>query len=295
MNLSEVNHPCIICGSVSRKNVFHEDHFLMKCLNCGLVCTKIIPSEEVLKKFYDEYPSYVELSDVTLQRYNEILDMLEKYRKTNNLLESGCGYGFFLEEAKKRNWNVFGTEKSAKALNECRKKNIPVSEHIEQIIPSGEKFDAVVSLEVIEHLTNPSKEIATYTEILRPGGVAYFTTPNFDSLSRLVLKDKWNVIIYPEHLYYFTGKTISTLLSKKGFKKVSIQAPGFSPARLIYAIRAGRNGKDSVSQYDYNSVDRQFRDSIDKTIILKIIKNMINSILSFFKAGDTLKVLFQKK
>ena len=176
---------CFLCEESSFKDLFGKDHFLRKCKNCGMVSSYIIPSEIELKEFYDEYPSYEKLSPLTEQRYNEILDKLEPFRKTNNLFESGCGFGFFLEEAKKRKWNVYGSELSEQAIIACERKGLPVFQDMQKItgIANG-PFDAIISLEVIEHLTDPGLDVESYSQFLRPGGAVYITTPNFNSFSR---------------------------------------------------------------------------------------------------------------
>ena len=286
---------CPLCGSNALKNLYGQNHFLVKCRNCSLTFSGIKPSDAELKKYYYDYPSYEALPALTLRRYNEILDKLEAYRKTNNLLETGCGYGFFLEEAKKRNWNVCGTELSVKAIENCRKRDIFVAETLEEVAEHAkDKFDVIVSLEVIEHLSNPTKEVAVYSQIIREGGAVYFTTPNFNSFSRRLLKDKWNVIIYPEHLFYFTPRTINRLMEENAFKLETIQTSGFSPARLIFTMRSRNTTDPEILNYDYNEKDRQVRDSIEKNLLLRAAKSTINFFLSLFDAGDTLKTLYSR-
>ena len=79
------------------------------------------------------------------------------------------------------------------------------------------KFDIITSFEVVEHINNPKEEINNYNQILRKGGLFYCTTPNFNSLSRRILKAKWNTICYPEHLSYYTIKTLTKLLKDTNF------------------------------------------------------------------------------
>ena len=95
---------CIICKSENLKLLEeYESSHLCKCLSCGFVFSKKIPTEKELKNHYGGYSRNI-LSPITIKRYNEILDEFEQIGKTNKLLDVGCGIGYFLEEAKKRGW-----------------------------------------------------------------------------------------------------------------------------------------------------------------------------------------------
>jgi len=48
--------------------------------------------------------------------------------------------------------------------------------------------------------------------------VAYITFPNFDSLASREYKDKWEFKSFPNHLFYFTRRSIEALLEKVGLK-----------------------------------------------------------------------------
>jgi SAM-dependent methyltransferase len=59
------------------------------------------------------------VSPLTIDSYNKLLDGMEKYRKLNTLIDVGCGKGWFLLEARKRGWDVYGTEFSDEAIRIC--------------------------------------------------------------------------------------------------------------------------------------------------------------------------------
>ena len=80
-------------------------------------------------------------------------------------------------------------------------------------------FDVIVSSETIEHINNPRQEISNIHQLLRKGGLLYVTTPNFNSYVRRFTKAQYDIIKYPEHLSYYTKKTLNKLLKQTGFKK----------------------------------------------------------------------------
>jgi 2-polyprenyl-3-methyl-5-hydroxy-6-metoxy-1,4-benzoquinol methylase len=279
---------CLLCGS---ENVFalpgYERHQLVKCPSCEFIFCRPIPSIDELKTHYESYPRANSISEITIKRYNELLDSFEKYRKTNNMLDVGCGDGYFLEEAAKRGWRVFGTEFTDEAIAVCTKKTIHMTKGAIQAesYESG-FFDVVTSFEVIEHINNPVEETRIYKTILRSGGLLYITTPNFNSISRLMLGPRWNVIEYPEHLCYYTRSTLKRLLMQVGFEPKEAHTTGVSISRF----RRSTNGDASIG----NRADEAMREKAENNMVYLLLKRSINFLLDLSGKGDSLKATFVK-
>lgn len=278
---------CLICNSDKIDNVRgYEFAFLAKCQTCNFVFCNRKPSQEELIKHYDGYRRNNSVSSIVIKRYNELLDKFEKFRLNNNILDIGCGDGYFLIEAKKRGWNVYGTEYTAEAFNICLKKNIIMHQgKLDMINYPNIYFDIVTLFEVIEHINNPVEEILTINSILRKGGVLYCTTPNFNSISRNILKQNWSIIEYPEHLSYYTNKSINYLLTKNGFSKINLRTTGVDLTK-----RHEYKSIELIERFDKNKLI----EDIDRNLILTNIKHIANKLLSFVGKGDTIKALYQK-
>ena len=151
-------------------------------------------------------------------------------------------------------------------------------------------FDVITSFEVIEHINNPGDELPIYRNILRQGGVLYFTTPNFNSIERYILKGNYSAIKYPEHLSYYTKKTIHSLFIKNGFNKNKLKATGFSLSRIKHSLKHQGNFKVSKT-YD----DEKIRQNFERSRFLKFSKQLINYILNLFSIGNSLKGLYVKE
>lgn len=289
MIMSTIHTHCLICnfqGTEILKG--YEKDYLVKCKSCGFVFCEKKPTEQELINHYNGYPRNSSISPITIKRYNELLDNFESYRKTNNIIDIGCGDGYFLEIAKQRGWNVYGTEFTDVAIQVCSEKEILMQKGV---LNSSNyrsiEFDVVTSFEVIEHINNPKTEVISIKEILRNGGLFYFTTPNFNSISRLILKEQWICIEYPEHLSYYTSKTINHLLISNGLVKLKIETTGIHINNIIKSF--GSNAGKSTGK-----IEEDLRVKTETKLLFKILKKIINTILNVFKRGDSMKGWYVK-
>lgn len=284
---------CLICSSdqLSELNGY-ENSYLVKCDNCDFVFTGKKPTEQDLIEHYNQYTRDDYLPPLTIKRYNELLDIMEKYRKTNNLLDIGSGMGYFLEQAKLRGWNVYGTEFTNEAISICTEKGLTMHKGVLDVNNyEPDFFDVITSFEVIEHINNPSSEMSSINTILRKGGLFYCTTPNFNSISRLYLKSKWNNIHYPEHLSYYAVSSLSDLLKKHHITPLKTLTTGISFTR----IKTSRLGHEKNEPISPNTIDEVLRNQLEKRVYYRILKNTLNSILTLFRLGDTIKIFAVKK
>ena len=284
---------CLICNSKKVKELpAYSDHFLIKCQDCSFVFVKKIPREQELFDFYEN--SYVRtnyFSSITIKRYNELLDLFEKYRKTNNLLDVGSGNGFFLEIAKARGWNVYGTELTNQAVKECENKGFQMKKgSLNEVDFKADQFDVITSFEVIEHINNPKEIVKEMHRILRTNGYIYITTPNFNSVLRYRLKSRYDVIEYPNHLCYYTKKTLRLLFMNAGFSVKKIKTTGISLTRVKTS-----KGKSNQAYVSETSDDEMIRHKIENSHFLSILKQAVNWGLNLFSLGDNLKGHFEKK
>ena len=282
---------CLLCGSSRlRTNWRYHEKELVKCRSCGFVFMSRIPTEEELRAYYIGY-SYEqphEVSPITIKRYHELLNRLEAYRTNSRLLDVGCGIGTFLEIARARGWQVFGTELSETAVQVCEAKGIQMSRTsgMGSLRPEhySEPFDVVTSFEVIEHLNKPQAEMTAIAKVVRKGGLFYCTTPNFNSLERILTREKYIDIVYPEHLSYYTPRTLNRLVTTHGFAKRKLQSTGLSLSR----IRASRSQQVTPSVMS-GAGDQDLRGRIERRAHLRLVRSMANRLLSALGIGATIK------
>ncbi|OFX17430.1 MAG: hypothetical protein A2033_07840 [Bacteroidetes bacterium GWA2_31_9] len=290
--MEELYHKkCLSCSNERYiKSFKYESYGLIKCDNCGLIFMKQIPTKKELDLFYNTY-SYVteqEVSPITIKRYHSLLDEFEKFKKTNRIFDVGCGQGFFLKEAIKRGWKVFGTEFSPAAIEICKNRGIEMK--IGKLNPSDFKpnsFDIITSFEVLEHINNPKEEMENIAKLLRFEGLFYCTTPNFNSLVTRYIKNKSYIISYPEHLIYFTKTTLNHLIINAGFKIYKFKSTGFSPTMLFRSSQ--------ILNQNSVIVDANLRTNIENNFFLYLVRNLVNKFLTLTNLGLTLKGYYIKK
>jgi len=290
----EKHTQCLLCGSLDIRPLkgYFVTQGLVKCHICTFVFMLNKPTIEELDAYYAQY-SYsneLEIPQATLESYNKLLDEFENFRKNNRLLDVGCGRGWFLQEARKRQWDVYGTEYSPKAIELCETNGLTIKEGglTENMFDAG-FFDVITSFEVLEHIYTPHTELQLIHGFLRPGGLFYCTTPNFNSLLRYYLKDSYDIIGYPEHLTYFTRKTLNKLAYKNNFKPYKFLSTGISFTRIKTSQKISQESITSS-----NSTDEKIRSQIHHRWYLKILKGLANFVLTLTNTGMTLKAYYTK-
>lgn len=284
---------CPLCESQETKVLSEfERAFLNKCTSCNFIFSEQIPTDQELEAYYaSDYELTEFFSPITAKRYEDILDDFEHLRKTNKLLDIGVGNAFFAEIAIKRGWNVYGTELTDETLKIARQKGVKMSKgKLEDLPLEAGSFDLVVCIEVIEHVPFPKAFVAKIHQLLRNGGKVYLSTPNFDSLLRRRLKGQYDVISYPNHLSYFTAKTLKSLFASQGFSKQSLVTSGISRTRL--KTSTGKSNQAFVSE---TSDDEILRHRIEKRWYLRALKYGVNGFLNLFRLGDSIKATFIKR
>jgi SAM-dependent methyltransferase len=134
------------------------------------------------------------------------------------ILDIGCAAGALLAELRGRGWDCTGVEICrAEAEYARRERKLDVrSLALEENRFPASRFDAVLASHLIEHLNSPAAFVSEVHRILAPGGFFLVTTPNIDGFQARIFRGRWRSAIF-DHLYLFSVRTLSGLLTQKGF------------------------------------------------------------------------------
>lgn len=78
-------------------------------------------------------------------------------------------------------------------------------------------FDSVMMHSYLEHEVKYRELLAGCFRCLKPGGHAFVRVPNFSSLNRRLSGKNWPGFRYPDHVNYFTPKTLQVAANEAGF------------------------------------------------------------------------------
>lgn len=192
-----------------------------KCKDCEL--TFVLQDEEypVTLKDYEDYidEEYIKEEKGRRRSNRIIIKRIGSFVKPGRMLEIGCANGFFLDEARKAGWEVTGVEPSRWARQYAKERlgMQAIYSTIEKADFGEESFDAVVMLDVIEHLESPKKILQAIKKNLKKNGILIVSTPDIESFLSILLGAKWWGI-NRHHLFYFSKKTLEHLFNHTGFK-----------------------------------------------------------------------------
>lgn len=220
---------CNLCGSTECRRSFSRNGWQIRiCAQCGLGRTDPRPTPQSLGKCYGEDywrrgfkgEQYTpkEIKHL-LYRYGRRARYLKRYKRGGHLLEIGTGFGFFLESARRRGFEVQGIEYSAWVAEKARSMfNLPIrNTSVADFDPGNFKYDLIVAWHVLEHLPNPLETMQRIRAWLKDDGILTVEVPNCGSVDAARLGDKWEGWTAPHHLWHFTPKTLQQMLEKAGF------------------------------------------------------------------------------
>lgn len=207
---------CPICKKSARFFCISRNHIIYKCSFCHFGFTENLKAQT--QSYYRDQ-SYIQeeklFRNIFLKRVKIIS---RKIKKPGMVLEVGCSTGLMLSLLKGFGWQVKGVEISKEAAEIAKERGIEIITQPFEKLDTKEKYDLIIFNHTLEHLENLDLVLKKVKSLLGPKGFLYIDLPNFDSLSAKILKGKWPLLLPDEHLWHFTQKAITILLSRFDFK-----------------------------------------------------------------------------
>lgn len=159
------------------------------------------------------------------ERYAAVVGFLPPSGRT--LLDLGCGPGTFLGNYASGYDEVVGVDLARPQIEYAKVTYRDPRVRFEATDAVGfkgkQQFDAIVSIEVIEHLPPAETQsfLRTIYDLLEPGGTVVLATPNFSSLWPLIewaVSKKGPVDYLTQHINRFTVARLAAELATAGFE-----------------------------------------------------------------------------
>ncbi len=178
-----------------------------------------------------------------------------------SLLEIGPGTGHTLAAAHRAGRSVTAVESSA-----VHRTFIKETWGIDAVypdfsaLPRDRLFDAVLAINVIEHVYDVTGFLSAITKVLAPNGVFFMSTANAESLEASLLRTWWAMCKPPDHVSLPSPKGIARAAHAVGLRAErvwSTETPFEFPISTVVAARdwtRARRGR-SIAAHDASSAE----------------------------------------
>ncbi len=200
-----------------------------------------------------------------LLRRERILSWLRELPGRGELLEVGCGSGAMVEDYRRLGYRCTAVETSPAAFEVARAVH---AEHSEVSVlsafpePAAERFDVLVSCEVLEHIEDDEAALRRWVGALKRGAHVLLSVPA--NPLQLGPSDEW-----AGHYRRYTRRTLRRLVEGAGLTPVRLESYGYpvmqltegvlnwrQARRLRQAARAAQEAESRQAATDRSGVER---------------------------------------
>jgi len=230
---------CFICGSrdLIRKSFSlpeykkNSSNYLLRniisCINCGYERNSdVINMDDAIKlqEHFDNQPLIIDNRQLRWPSRPYLIAKKINLLMPNkgSVLDIGCNLGLNLK-ALGPDWTKYGVELS-KPLANIASDFAPATIYdlpVEYLEIPDESFDLITAYAVIEHVYDPVDLVRRVYELLKPGGLAIIMTGDVESTLAKKMGRRWPLYISPDHISFFSARSLRKLLEEFGFRVVS--------------------------------------------------------------------------
>lgn len=283
---------CYLCKSSVSNFLLKNNYQLVKCDSCGLIFYDFNKNyAKFLEKQYSKgyftgesslksYTDYGKDKKNIFRNMKWYIDQIGRYKTQGKYLDVGCAYGYAMEAAAEKGFDVYGVDPSEHAVAQA-KKRFPKRAWVTFLSDmkfNNNFFDVISLFDVFEHLQDPKKDLKKLHDVLKKDGLLVIGTGDTGSLLPKLVGRKWTFFNPPQHIFYFNKPLIRKILSDAGFEVVKISTAG-KWLSLAYIFHLAETvGENKLAQF----------------ISPIIMKTPLSNLALYLKVYDNM-VVFAKK
>lgn len=240
---------------------------LLQCNRCRLV--QLSNEEYVQEDYYEDYLMSRTYSAFS-QKYQK--DMAKSFvkrfsLKNKNVMEVGCGDGFFASQLLKFGAKVLGVEPSSVACAFARKRGVKVIEaYVDDKLKLDGKFNAFTACQVFEHISDPAELMKNIKKFLLPDSYGLIEVP---SIVKAITDNRF-YDFFPDHVAYYSPTSLSYMCEMNGFDVIEIShTVNDEYLTAIIRYQPDKHGNEQATFSEYrSSYERFFKKLKGKKIVV---------------------------
>ena len=233
---------------------------IYQCQQCGLVQHNLKPVD-----YYKDVIRAIAYSE-EMGRFREkqLAEWIKRFNlKDKKILEIGSGQGEYVELLLRAGGKkVYGIEYSKESVEIAKKKGLNIQQgYLSKDYENSwaERFDAFATFNFMEHWPDISSSLLSLQNSLNESAVGLVEVPNFD----FMLKNGMYSEFTTDHIFYFTEKTLRTVLETHGFDVIEINSIWHD---YILSAQVKKRPALNISSFatKQNKIVRELRDFVNK-------------------------------
>ena len=245
-----------------RADELHQDHpvelTVLQCAKCGFVQVDPLLEEE----YYDDYMMLATHSpQVQSYQGRQALEFVSTYGLQGKAVkEIGCGDGSYLNHLRAAGCNPSGIEPSARSRKLALERGHSVEDGYVTADRrlAGAPYDGFVTRQVLEHVPDIHGFLTGIRCNLKPGAPGLVEVPSLEK----ALADRRYYDFFPDHVNYFSSRTLRLALEINGFEVMEVRDDMFDEYIVAY-VRNHVHPDLSAVAGTVESLGNEMRDYID--------------------------------
>ena len=258
-----------------------DDIQVLRCNKSGVIF--LSKTDHIDEKYYEEMDSFIywghkEHKDSLLQTIEDDQRRADDFRKIicgKKWIDIGTGNGGILELLSKYSSEAHGVELQKHSRDFLINNGYKI---FNSISSSEDNYEVVSMFHVLEHLTDPLRELEIIRSKMKDSGHIIIEVPHAKDflISFLELESFKSFTFWSEHLVLHTKDSLTKLLQKVGFRNIIVKSyQRYSLANHLHWLSKNKpNGHNLWFFLDNEGINKEYSNllsSLDKTDTLILI------------------------